>query len=350
MSAQPLTHVLVDTDVDFDDYMAISYLLKHHAIKVEGITVTGVGAVHLSHGVENMNNFLTLFNDRTIEQTPVVAGFQRPLLYSNTFAFDTRQAADQHYDAAFPRKNANPTRTGAVAFIRETLESADHKFTVLLIGGGTTWGHLFRQARTDAVLQRLLRSKVERIVVMGGNLLPQYVKPGAGGNIKDALGATPYYTNDVAEWNIFLDPLGAQLVFDSGIPVQLVALNASNAIPITQDFVRQLSQINDPVAQFLKQVLGSSTIAPGIGTYLYFWDPLAAVAITDPQLITFKPYKLRVEQELNEEQDTSGQLIPDDVQGAPVDVALNAASGFVLSLYLSTLAGRSAEPVVEDAR
>ncbi|KPA88130.1 MULTISPECIES: nucleoside hydrolase [Pseudomonas] len=349
MSAQPLTHVLVDTDVDFDDYMAISYLLKHHAIKVDGITVTGVGAVHLSHGVENINNFLTLFNDKTIEQTPVVAGFQRPLLYSNTFAFDTRQAADKHYDAAFPRKNANPTRTGAVEFIRETLESADHKFTVLLIGGGTTWGHLFRQARTDAVLQKLLRSKVERIVVMGGNLLPQYVKPGAGGNIKDALGSTPYYTNEVAEWNIFLDPLGAQLVFDSGIPVQLVALNASNDIPITQDFVRQLSQIKDPVAQFLTQVLGSSTIVHGIGNYLYFWDPLAAVAITDPQLITFKPYKLRVEQELNEEQDTSGQLIPDEAKSA-VDVALDAASGFVLSLYLATLAGRSTEATVENTR
>ncbi|QXI26197.1 nucleoside hydrolase [Pseudomonas vanderleydeniana] len=350
MSTQSLIHVLVDTDVDFDDYMAISYLLKHHAVKVEGITVTGVGAVHLSHGVENMSNFLTLFNDKTIEQTPVVAGFQRPLLYSNTFAFETRQAADQHYDAAFPGKNSNPTRTGAVQFLRETLEHANHKFTVLMIGGGTTWGHLFQQARTDAALQKLLRDKVERIVMMGGNLLPQYVKPGAGGNIKDALGDTPYYTNEVAEWNIFLDPLGTQLVFDSGIPVQLVALNASNDIPITQDFVRQLSQINDPVAQFLTQVLGSSTIAPGIGKYLYFWDPLAAVAITDPRFITFKRYHLRVEQELNEEQDTSGQLIPDDANGAPVDVALDSGRGFVLALYLNTLAGRSAEATVENAR
>lgn len=349
MSAQSLTHVLVDTDVDFDDYMAISYLLKHPAVKVEGLTVTGVGAAHLSHGVENLSNFLTLFNDASIEQIPVVAGFQRPMIYSNTFAFDTRQAADQHYDSAFPRKNPNPTRTGAVEFLRETLENAAHKFTVLLIGGGTTWGHLFQQARTDSTLQKLLHSKVERLVVMGGNLLPKYVKPGAGGNIKDALGATPYYTNDVAEWNIFLDPLGAQLVFDSGIPVQLVALNASNSIPITQEFVSQLGRIGNPVAQFLKHVLESSTIAPGIGTYLYFWDPLAAVAITNPDLIQFGRYKLRVEQELNEEQDTSGQLIPDD-RGAPIDVGLSAAPGFVLSLYLTTIAGNLAAAELENAR
>ncbi|MGP0012790.1 nucleoside hydrolase, partial [Pseudomonas sp.] len=81
MSVQPLTHVLIDTDVDFDDYMAMSYLLKHHGIKVEGITVTGVGAVHLSHGVENVSNFLTLFNDPEIERIPVAAGLQRPMVY-----------------------------------------------------------------------------------------------------------------------------------------------------------------------------------------------------------------------------------------------------------------------------
>ncbi|MCP2071814.1 UNVERIFIED_ORG: inosine-uridine nucleoside N-ribohydrolase [Pseudomonas lini] len=347
MSAQPLTHVLIDTDVDFDDFMAISYLLKHHAVKVEGITVTGVGAVHLSHGVENISNFLTLFNDPEIERIPVAAGFQRPMVYSNTFPFETRQAADQHYDAAFPRKNLNPTRTDAVAFLRETLKNADHTFTVLMIGGGTTWGHLFQQAQTDAALQDLLRSKVDRIVMMGGNLLPQYVQPGAPGNIIDALGDTPYYTNKVAEWNIFLDPLSAQYVFNSGIPVQLVALNACNQILITQDFLRQLSRITNPVAQFLTQVLQSSTIAPGIGNYLYFWDPLAAIAITDPQLIQFTRYSLLVEQELNEEQDTSGKLIPDNA-GAPVDVAVGTGPGFVKALYLNTIAGNSTKATAEN--
>ncbi|WP_053144441.1 nucleoside hydrolase [Pseudomonas sp. P97.38] len=347
MSVQPLTHVLVDTDVDFDDYLAIGYLLKHHAVKVEGITVTGVGAVHLSHGVANISHFLTLFEDPEVERIPVVAGFQRPMVYSNTFPFETRQAADQHYDARFPRANPNPTRTDAVAFLRETLENAKQPFTVLMIGGGTTWGHLFLQARTDRTLRDLLASKVERIVMMGGNLLPEYVQPGAGGNIIDTLGDTPYYTNKVAEWNIFVDPLGAQYVFGGGNRVQLVALNACNQIPISQDFVAQLSRIHNPVAQFLTQVLQSSTIAPGIGKYLYFWDPLAAVAVTDPRFVQFKRYGLKVEQELNEEQDTSGKLIPDSVS-PPVDVALATAPGFVLALYLQTLAGRSLEATAEQ--
>ena len=178
--------------------------------------------------------------------------------------------------------------------------------------------------------------------------MPQYVQPGAGDNIIDALGKTPYYTNQVAEWNIFLDPLATQYVFEGGVPVQLVALNACNQIRIDRDFLRALSSIHNPVAQFLTQVLQSSTIAPGIGAYLYFWDPLAAIAITDPRFLQFTRYGLRVEQELNEEQDTSGQLIPDDA-GAPVDVALGTSPGFVLSLYLGTIAGKSAEATTSIA-
>lgn len=348
MSALSLTHLLIDTDVDFDDYMAISYLLKHHAVKVEGITVTGVGAVHLSHGVENVSNFLTLFNNSEVERIPVVAGLQRPMVYSNTFTGETRLAADNHYDALIPGKNSNPTQTDAIAFLKSTLKNADHKFTVLMIGGGTTWGHLFQQAETDNALKDLLHAKIDRIVMMGGNLLKDYVQPGAGGNIIDALGENPYYTNTVAEWNIFLDPLAAHYVFNAGIKVQLVALNACNYIPLTQDFLRRLSSISNPIAQFLTQVLNSSTIAPGIGKYLYFWDPLAAVAVTDPQFIQFTRYNLRVEQALNEEQDTSGKLIPDDNAGAPIEVGLQASPGFVTALYLNTIAGNSAEKITSE--
>jgi hypothetical protein len=40
--------VIIDTDVDFDDYLAVLYLLKHPEVEVIGITVTGVGANNYS--------------------------------------------------------------------------------------------------------------------------------------------------------------------------------------------------------------------------------------------------------------------------------------------------------------
>lgn len=48
--------VLIDTDVDIDDWMAILYLLKHPSVEVLGITTTGCGAAHLTPGTRNARN------------------------------------------------------------------------------------------------------------------------------------------------------------------------------------------------------------------------------------------------------------------------------------------------------
>ena len=118
-------NVIIDTDVDFDDYMAMIYLLKHPDVNVLGIMVTGVGAVHLSHGLKNVNDMLMLFNDEAIQNIPVIGGTNAPLLYSNTFPYVARQAADQHYDAPFPGTNSKPVIPDLQTWLLETLKKAE---------------------------------------------------------------------------------------------------------------------------------------------------------------------------------------------------------------------------------
>src|SRR5207248_2959014 len=81
-------------------------------------------------------------------------------------------------------------------------------------GGGTNLGMLLH-AHPE------VRPKIERIVMMGGAVF-------VPGNVAvvDA-----DYTNQVAEWNFFLDPLGGQSMFDSGVPITLIPLDASNHVP-----------------------------------------------------------------------------------------------------------------------
>ena len=208
----------------------------------------------------------------------------------------------------------------------------------MCIGGGSNWGRLFDSAKTDPKLRAALDKNLEHIVMMGGNLLPEFVTPGAEGNIQPTLQPNPYYTNKVAEWNIFVDVRGAQEIFASGIPITLVALNATSQVPISQEFVAQLATINNPVATFLTQVLESSTIKDGIGAYLDFWDPLAACVITNPELVTTQSFSIRVEQELDEENDKSGMIIVDQKNGYPVQVALSANASAVYSTFLEIIA------------
>jgi pyrimidine-specific ribonucleoside hydrolase len=332
------TQVLIDTDVDFDDYLAMLYLLKHPAINVTGISVTGSGDVHLTPGVQNVSNMLTLLNDENALKIPVARGAKAPMIYSNTFPGSDRDAADQHYQASFPATNPNPTIADAQTFLRDYFINSTAPTTVLCIGGGSNFGRLFDAAKSDAELRAALDKNLTRIVMMGGNLLPQFVTPGAQGNIQPTMQPTPYYTNKVAEWNIFVDVRGAEEIFASGIPITLVALNATSQVPITADFVEQLAQIKNPVAGFLTQVLTSSTIVGGIDKYLDFWDPLAACALTDPSLVTTQTFSLRVEQELNEEDDKSGMIIVDNINGHAIDVALSANADAVYSTYLEIIA------------
>lgn len=332
------TRVLIDTDVDFDDYMAMLYLLKHPAIEVTGITVTGSGDVHLTPGVSNVSNMLTLLDDADALKIPVARGAKAPMIYSNTFPGDARNAADVHYDAPFPDKNPNAPLKDAQVFLRDYFINSNAPTTLLCIGGGSNWGRLFDSAKSDPELRAALDKNLEHIVMMGGNLLPEFVKPGAEGNIQPTMQPTPYYTNKVAEWNIFVDVRGAQEIFSGGIPITLVALNATSQVPITTDFVAQLAKINNPIANFLTEVLESSTIRGGIGAYLDFWDPLAACVITNPELVTTQSFSIRVEQELDEENDKSGMIIVDQNNGNSINIALTANASAVYSTFLEVIA------------
>ena len=337
----PLTQVLIDTDVDFDDYLAILYLLKHPAIKVTGITVTGTGDVHLTPGVCNVSNMLTLLDNPDALTIPVARGARAPMVYSNTFPGKDRDAADLHYGADFPAINQHPTIKDAQQFLRDYFINSTMPTTVLCIGGGSNYGRLFESAKSDPQLRAALDKNLTRIVMMGGNLLPEFTPPdfeGAQGNIQPTMQPTPYYTNKVAEWNIFVDVRGAQEIFASGVPITLVALNATTHVPITRAFVEQIKQINNPVTNFLYAVLTSCTIKDGIGTYLDFWDPLAACVLTNPTLVTTQNLSLRVEQELDVEDDKSGMIIVDNNNGHAIDVALSANADAVYSTYLEIIA------------
>ncbi|WP_353496119.1 nucleoside hydrolase [Vibrio sp. CB1-14] len=330
-------NVLIDTDVDFDDYMAMLYLLLHPEVNVVGISVTGTGDAHLSHGLHNVSNMLSLTGKAADLHIPVVKGFNAPMRYSNTFPGEEREAADNHYDTPFPHQNMHRDYIDAIPFLEEYILSASEPVSLLCIGGGTTWGRFLEYAKDKPSLSKALKDKISQIIMMGGNLTSEFVEPGAEGNIQPTLSEPPCYSNKVAEWNIFVDPLGAQTIIESDLNLTLVALNATQQVPITQTFVDELNQIENNSARFLTQVLNSQSIKKGIGKYLDFWDPLAASVITNPQLIQTQSFRIRVEQTLNEENDTSGQILVDHNNGSSVNIALSADADATYCNYLNTI-------------
>jgi pyrimidine-specific ribonucleoside hydrolase len=302
------TQVLIDTDVDIDDWMAILYLMKHPDVDVVGITTTGCGAAHLTPGKKNAKNLLMLTSR---PETPVAAGTSAPLIYSNQFPNSIRDGIDNLFGLSLPTNPHPIDPRPAVRFLLETLRAAATPITVLAIGGLTNLGTLLRDHPE-------VKHKIARIVVMGGAIsMP--------GNVYDV---DSNYLNRVAEWNIFLDVVGAQIVFRSGVPITLVPLDASKYVPLDKAFYQRFAQHHTSrAANFLHDALTAQLDFIGSGNF-YFWDPLAAAVLVEPELVrssgpTTSPRTmyLDVALALDEEHDTSGQLIP-VTGGSPIDVAM----------------------------
>jgi inosine-uridine nucleoside N-ribohydrolase len=308
--------VLIDTDVDIDDWMAILYLSMHPNVDLRGITTTGVGACHLTPGTRNALNLLQLTGKPNV---PVAKGTNAPLSYSNVFPTSIRGPIDAVYNVPLPTNPNGPVTESAVDFLRATLMASPDPMTILAIGGGTNLGTLLHSCPEVA-------PKIERIVMMGGAV-------SVPGNV---IVVDPDYTNKVAEWNFFLDPLGGQYMFDSGVPVTLIPLDASDKVPLNLPFYDRIQQRHTtPQAAFIYQTLTADIPFVQSGDF-FFWDPLAAAVLTDPALASGKTMKLRVVQELDEEADHSGQLV-EDPNGASIDVMLDADADAFYDLFLNVI-------------
>jgi len=183
------------------------------------------------------------------------------------------------YGAPLPHVSERPDNRHAVELITSLLTHSDQPVTILGIGPLTNIAEAIE--RKPAIL-----SKIERVVIMAGALQVRghVVIPGFNDYIK----------NEVTDWNTYVDPLAAQIVFRSGVPITLAPLDATNKLPLNQEFARLFKEkARSPEATFLDSVFGHEMDFIKAGIY-YFWDPLAASAIVDRDLIQFHNQKLDV--------------------------------------------------------
>ena len=305
--------VIIDTDVDIDDWMAILYLLNHESVDVQAITVVGTGAAHLEPGTRNALDLLELAGQPDI---PVAAG-QAETLDHNGRAFPDaiRSQVDGLYGLSLPTNANSPVEQHAVEFLIQFLEQAERPVTFVAIGPLTNLGLLLRE-RPD------LANAIERIFIMGGAV-------GVPGNVHDADAAYPNY---VAEWNVFIDPVAASIVLESGVPVTLAPLDVTRDVPVTEDvYLRFAQHHGSPAANFIYQALGKDFAFLQTGNF-YFWDPVAAVLLTDPDIGTRRSTQLRVD--TGSDVTTSGQLLVGS--GAEIDVYFDLVPA---SFYDRLLAG-----------
>jgi len=120
---------------------------------------------------------------------------------------------------------------------------------------------------------------VRELVIMGGAILEH-------GNI------TPQ-----AEFNIYVDPHAAYIVFHSGIPITLIPLDVTHKCLLLQEHVDRLMKVPSPISRFIRDVIQVYMIYSSDFGYTgcALHDPLTLATIIAPQLLTLKEYHVGVD-------------------------------------------------------
>ncbi|REH82897.1 nucleoside hydrolase [Staphylococcus felis] len=129
-----------------------------------------------------------------------------------------------------------------------------------------------------------IETKIERLVWMGGTFLDR-------GNVEE-----PEH-DGTAEWNAFWDPDAVKVVFDSNIPIDMVALESTNQVPLTLD-IRQMwaNERQYPGVDFLGVSYASVpplTHFQTNSTY-FLWDVLTTAYVGKPDLVQKETVKAAV--------------------------------------------------------
>jgi inosine-uridine nucleoside N-ribohydrolase len=273
--AQPAARtMLLDTDVAGDDLAAIAFLVATPHVDLVGITVSGTGEAHCAGGVDVV---LRLLDRLEAPDIPVACGRETPLAGSHTFPDAWRERVDVGSGLDLPATGRQRSTQTAVELIGEL--SKEHPELYVLTTGPLT-------NLADAMLADPgLAARLGPVFVMGGALhVP--------GNLV-CCGAPE--DNDVAEWNIYVDPHATQIVIDSAVVPFFVPLDGTNQVPITRDFAdRAMDGAATPARRVLADLFAANPFMTD-GTF-YLWDALAAQLAAGYEVGSFSSASVIVEQ------------------------------------------------------
>jgi len=311
------TPILIDTDMAADGIMSMLYLLEHPDLDVLAITVSGTGLVHCEEGVEQALGLLALVGETGI---PVACGPEDPLEGINTFPGSWRAVADEGYGLELP-PGGQPSDLDAPGLLVSVIGASPEPVVIHADGPNTNLAAAFRAEPS-------LIDNISMVYVMGGAFE-------TGGNA---------IKNTDAEWNIWVDPVAADEVLRSGVPVTLLPLDATNQVPLNVFHLQALqAHQSTPAADVVVTMLtGLDSLAAG---FLYFWDPLNAAILVDE---TYAEYESRsVAIVLDDDRSIAGAVVVDG-SGSPIRVVTDVDVSRFESEYLSAIAGEDVGPIVID--
>ncbi|KVH91352.1 Inosine/uridine-preferring nucleoside hydrolase [Cynara cardunculus var. scolymus] len=293
--------ILVDTDVDTDDLFAILYLLKlnRSEFELKAISVNTNSWTNAGHAANQIYDMLYMMGRDDIAGL----GTTGPCRYRQAIPIGGggRLDIDTNYGL---RRSILPQGSRRYAPLRQPTAQevliktiSEGPISVFIIGIHTNFGIFL-------MMNPHLKKNVKHIYIMGGGVRSknptgccpkndtscQPQQCGDHGNMFTAFRSNPY-----AEFNFFGDPFAAYQVIHSGIPVTLVPLDATNTIPITQEFFETFERNQQTYeAQYIFESLKMARdtwFDDQFFTSYFMWDSFMSGVATSSMRNMYEPEK-----------------------------------------------------------
>ena len=308
--------VVLDTDMSPDSWIAVLFCLQRGDVDVRAVTVSGAGESHSRPGALNAARLAGLTRRPDL---PVAGGRETPLQGNHRFPLVMRWMMDRMMFLSVPAPARETFAGTAVELLLSVIEGSPGPVTLIAVGGLTNTAELL-QTR-PALVERL-----QGIYIMGGAV-------DVPGNIQEIVPRSP---NTVAEWNIYTDPYAASVVFQSGVPITLVPLDATDQIPVSEAFRQRLrADQTTQASRFAYRVLDRLHRLASSRDF-FLWDPMTVAVGLDDSLGTYEQRSLSV---ITEESLHSGQTRPDP-KGVTVRVCKRIDQQRFESVVIDALNGR----------
>ncbi len=258
---------IIDTDTASDDAVALVLALRQPDIDVKAITVVA-GNVPLPQGLQNALYTAELCG----ASVPVYAGCAKPLLRELETA-EAVHGEDGMGDIGLPLCGREPAPGHAADVLRQVIKSNAGDITLVTLGPLTNVAlALLREPE--------LATKVSHCFIMGGI--------GAGhGNV------TP-----TAEFNIWVDPEAAKIVYESGLPISMVGWDISwQYATFDADQADEIRRIGTPLAEFvidIQKTLTDFSMRENALAGFDLPDPITMAAAIDPSVCRYERYRVDV--------------------------------------------------------
>src|SRR5882724_2319204 len=259
--------IILDCDPGHDDAIAILLACASPELDVLGIT-TVAGNVPLD---KTSYNALRICEAAGLHHIPVFAGMPRPLV-RNLYTAEHVHGKSGLEGPTFPEPTRELDPHHAVDFIINQVLCDKDPITLVPTGPLTNIASVL-------IREPKVAKRVKEIVLMGGAIYE--------GN------STPS-----AEFNIYVDPHAAKVVFDSGAQITMIGLDTTHQALAIPERVAKMKALGTPIAEMVIGLIeffqGHHKLKYGMpGPPLH--DPCAVAAVIDRSLLTTKTMAVEIE-------------------------------------------------------